>query len=338
MKYKQLTLTKRYHILTLIKEGLKQKDIALEIGVHPSTICRELKKYKSKHKIDYSPEEAHIQTKLNHIQKPKRNAITKQKEKYIRRKLKEDWSPVQLIGKMKSDTQLSISHETIYKFIYRNKANGGKLFKHLRHKNKRYHKRSNTYQKRGIIIDRIPIDKRPKVVDKKSRVGDWEIDTVIGKNHKGVLVTIVDRKSKFVLIKKVQSKHADVVTKATIELLQPLKSLTHTITADNGKEFAYHKQIASALDTDVYFCDPYSSWQRGLNEHTNGLIRQYIPKKSEFDNISKAEIVTIQNKLNHRPRKSLGFKTPFNNICFFYINIVYCIIHIFLKVSHKFRR
>jgi IS30 family transposase len=138
-----------------------------------------------------------------------------------------------------------------------------------------------------------------------------EIDTVIGANHKGVLVTIVDRKSKFVLIKSVPSKHADIVASATIDLLQPVKALTHTITSDNGTEFTYHKQIASALDTGFYFCDPYSSWQRGLNEHTNGLIRQYIPKKSEFNNISQEEIVMIQNKLNHRPRKSLGFKTPY---------------------------
>jgi IS30 family transposase len=311
MKYKQLTLTKRYHISTLIKEGLNQKEIANKIGVHPSTICREFKRFKLSNKKNYHPETLQVEAKIKHIQKPKRFAMTKVIEKYIRKKLKEDWSPEQLIGRMKLDINKTISHETIYQFIYTNKANGGLLYKHLRHKNKKYHKRNNEYQRRGIIKDRISIDKRPVVVDKKNRIGDWEIDTVIGKNHKGAIVTLVDRKSKFVLIKRVASKHADVVTSATIELLQPLKALTLTITADNGKEFAYHKLIASQLDTKVYFCDPYSSWQRGLNEHTNGLIRQYIPKKSEFENISKEEIVTIQNKLNHRPRKSLGFKTPF---------------------------
>ena len=274
MKYKQLTLTKRYHISTLIKEGLNQKDIAKEIGVHPSTICREFKRFKHSNKKDYHPEILQVEAKLKHIQKPKRTAMTKVIEKYIRKKLKEDWSPEQLIGRMKLDIHQTISHETIYKFIYTNKANGGILYKQLRHKNKKYHKRANEYQRRGIIKDRISIDKRAKIVDKKSRIGDWEIDTVIGKNHKGAIVTIVDRKSKFVLIKRIASKHADVVTQATVELLQPLKAFTFTITADNGKEFAYHKLIASALDTKVYFCDPYSSWQRGLNEHTNGLIRQ----------------------------------------------------------------
>lgn len=311
MKYKQLTLTKRYHISTLIKEGYNQKDIANKIGVHPSTICREFKRFRETNKQYYHPETLQIEAKVKHIKKPKRSAMDKECEKYIRNKLKKDWSPEQIVGRMKLDTNNTISHETIYQFIYTNKANGGKLYKHLRHKNKKYHKRSNNYQQRGIIKDRISIDKRPKIVDNKCRIGDWEIDTVIGKDHKGALVTIVDRKSKFTLIKKVASKHADAVTQATVDLLQPVKALTLTITADNGKEFAYHKLIASQLDTSVYFCDPYSSWQRGLNEHTNGLIRQYIPKKSEFDNISKAEIVTIQNLINHRPRKSLGYKTPY---------------------------
>ena len=235
--------------------------------MHPSTICRDFQRFKETKKDNYHPETLQIAAKIKHIQKPKRSAMTKVIEKYIRKKLKEDWSPEQLIGRMKIDINKTISHETIYQFIYTNKANGGILYKHLRHKNKKYHKRANEYQRRGIIKDRISIDKRPVVVNKKIRTGDWEIDTVIGKNHKGALVTLVDRKSKFTLIKKVTSKHADVVTKATIDLLQPLQALTHTITADNGKEFAYHKLIATALATKVYFCDPYSSWQRGLNEH-----------------------------------------------------------------------
>jgi IS30 family transposase len=155
------------------------------------------------------------------------------------------------------------------------------------------------------------IAKRPKIVEKKSRIGDWEIDTIVGKNHKGFLVTVVDRKSKFTLIKNVVSKHAKVVTKALIEIITPLKNITHTITSDNGKEFANHKEVSAALDTDFYFANPYHSWERGLNEHTNGLIRQYLPKKSEFLNVSKDEIIMIQNRLNHRPRKILNYKTPY---------------------------
>ncbi len=308
MKYKQLTLSKRYHISTLIKQGYKQQEIAKEIGVSASTISREIKRNSND---KYDAEQAQIQYHKRVTSKNKRSAITKNIEKYIRAKLKHDWSPEQISGRMKIDIDKTIHHETIYQFIYRNKKSGGRLYKYLRHKNQKYHCRTKSYQERGLIIDRTMIDKRPKIVDKKKRVGDLEIDTVIGKDHKGALVTIVDKSSKFALIKKVDSKQASEVTEALIEMLTPVKPILHTITSDNGKEFAYHKNVSEALNIDFYFANPYHSWERGLNEHTNGLIRQYIPKKTEFENISKEEIVTIQNRLNHRPRKSLGYKTPF---------------------------
>lgn len=148
-------------------------------------------------------------------------------------------------------------------------------------------------------------------METKSRIGDLEVDTVIGKNHIGAFVTVVDRKSKFALIKKVSSKQADVVTKALIEMITPIKRITHTITSDNGKEFAYHQEVSKALDSDFYFARPYRSCDRGLNEHTSGLIRQYLPKKSVFTHVTKEEIIMIQNRLNHRPRKVLRYKTPY---------------------------
>ena len=156
----------------------------------------------------------------------------------------------------------------------------------------------------------MSIDERPEIVTQKTRIGDWEIDTVIGKNHQGALVTIVDRVSKFTLIKKVASKHADVVTEATIALLKPYLDKTWTITADNGKEFAGHEKIAKQLQTAVYFAHPYHSWERGLNENTNGLIRQYFTKGSSFENITDEQVEAVMNRLNHRPRKTLNFKTP----------------------------
>jgi len=310
MKYKQLNLEKRYQISALIKAGLNQKSIALEIGVHPSTISREFKR-NSNLLQGYNAEFAQIQSTKVEREKKKRFSLTKAVEKYIRAKLKQDWSPEQISGRMKLDTGVSVVHETIYRYIYANKKNGGKLYKYLRHKNKKYHCRSNDYMARGTIIDRIMIDKRPKVVEKKNRIGDLEIDTVVGKDHKGFLVTVVDRKSKFTLIKNVPTKEASVVTEALIEMIQPIKAITHTITSDNGKEFAYHKQVSAALDADFYFANPYHSWERGLNEHTNGLIRQYLPKKSKFLNVSKDEINMIQHRLNHRPRKVLNYKTPY---------------------------
>ncbi len=311
MKYKQLTLKERYHISTLLKRGWKQKEIAESIGVHPSTISRELQRNRDTFTKEYSYDFAHSRSQSRQCSKAKYTVITSKIETYIKSKLKEDWSPEQIAGRMKRDKDFTVSHETIYRYIYYNKSRGGRLYKHLRHKNKKYHNRSNSYQRRGTIIDRVSIDKRPKIVEKKNRIGDFEIDTVIGRYHIGALVTVVDRKSKYAIIKNVSSKKAEEVTKALIEMLYPLRKITETITSDNGKEFAYHKLVSEALDTSFYFAHPYSSWERGLNEHTNGLIRQYLPKKTDFTKISKEEITTIQDKLNHRPRKVLNYRTPY---------------------------
>ena len=171
-------------------------------------------------------------------------------------------------------------------------------------------KRSALYRSRWQIKNRISIDFRPAIVEDKSRVGDWEVDTIIGKNHHQAIVTLVDRNSKFTLMRKVEAKQARVVTDAIIHLLKPIQAHTLTITSDNGKEFSYHEEVAKKLDTEFYFANPYQSWQRGLNEHTNGLIREYFPKNMPFNDITDEQIVEVQNKLNRRPRKILGYKTP----------------------------
>jgi len=180
----------------------------------------------------------------------------------------------------------------------------------LRHANKKRKKRYGSYDRRGQIVGRVRIDDRPPVVEAKKRIGDWEIDTVIGKNHKGALVTIVDRKSKFTLIKRVANKRADMVADATIDLLKPFRKKVHTITADNGKEFAQHALIAKDLKSLFFFAHPYHSWERGINENTNGLIRQYIPKAMHFKTLTDDRIQFVMGRLNNRPRKTLGFKTP----------------------------
>jgi IS30 family transposase len=155
------------------------------------------------------------------------------------------------------------------------------------------------------------IEKRPRVVEAKRRIGDWEIDTVIGKGHQGVLVTAVDRHSKFTLIAPAKSRHAEVVSNVLLHLLEPIKPITKTITSDNDKEFAHHETIAEKLEAGFYFANPYHSWERGLNEHTNGLIRQYLPKERAFTSLSHKEVAMVQNRLNHRPRKVLGYRTPY---------------------------
>ncbi|HQS67709.1 MAG TPA: IS30 family transposase [Sulfuricurvum sp.] len=307
--YTQLTEMQRYQISALKKEGLSQQEIARNIEVHPSTISRELRRNKGLR--GYRPKQAQYKAVQRHKEKPKSIRLGSEQIDYIRQKIQEEWSPEQISSTMVEARVDRVSHETIYRYLQIERSEGGMLYTHLRHKNKKYRKRYGSIDRRGQIRNRVSIDERPAIVDQRSRIGDFEIDTVIGKNHKQALVTIVDRYSKLTLIKKVTHKRADLVSSATIELLTPLSHWIHTITADNGKEFASHETIADAIKADVYFAHPYSSWERGTNENTNGLIRQYFPKGSRFEEITDEQIQVVQEKLNRRPRKTLGFKTPY---------------------------
>lgn len=306
--YKQLSQAQRYQIEILKKAGKNQKEIAGLLGVSPSTICREIQRNKGKK--GYRPKQAQIKTDKRRKEAAKTLKMTAELILLIEDRIIMDWSPEQISGSLKDELGILISHERIYQHIGSDKRHGGTLYKHLRQSNKQRKKQYGSKDKRGQIRNRVSIDERPAIVAEKTRLGDWEIDTVIGQNHQGALVTIVDRVSKFTLIKKVESKHAEVVTAATISLLQPYLNKTLTITADNGKEFAGHETIKKQLNADVYFAHPYHSWERGLNENTNGLIRQYFTKGCSFENITDDEVDAVMYKLNHRPRKSLKFKTP----------------------------
>jgi len=307
-KYNQLTEIKRYQIHALLKAQTTQKQIAKLLKVSESTISRELRRNKGLR--GYRPKQANIKAQNRRKEATKAIKMTPELINIIEMYIQQDWSPEQISGWLKKEKAIRISHERIYQHIWFNKANGGELYKHLRQSGKKRKKRLGSTDKRGQIKNRVCIEKRPDIVEEKSRIGDWEIDTVIGKSHQGALVTIVDRKSKFTLIKKVDSKHADVVTAATISLLQPYLEKTFTITADNGKEFSGHEEMAEKLSVDVYFAHPYHSWERGLNENTNGLIRQYFTKGSSFVNITEDQVEDVMNRLNHRPRKTLNYKTP----------------------------
>jgi transposase, IS30 family len=305
--YSQLTQGLRYQIEILKKAGKNQKDIAGLVKVSPSTICRELQRNTGKR--GYRPKQAQRKAETRRKLAVKPLKMTLAVIDLIEAKLSINWSPEQISGWLKAEKGLSISHERTYQHIWADKLNGGSLYKHLRHSGKK-RKQYGSKDKRGQIRNRISIDDRPLIVGEKTRLGDWEIDTVIGKNHQGALVTIVDRVSKLTLIKKVPSKHADIVAEATITLLRPYLDRALTITADNGKEFAGHEKIKVALAAEVYFAHPYSSWERGLNENTNGLIRQYFTKGSSFGNITDKDVDGVMEKLNHRPRKTLNYKTP----------------------------
>lgn len=306
-----LTRAQRYTISVLVQAKQTQSAIAKAIGKSKSVISRELKRNRDPVSGHYTYEIAQEQYEQRQKQKPKKKWFTPEVQRYVDGGLAKDYSPEQIAGRAKLEAVTCVSPERIYQYIWADKKNGGTLFQHLRRKGRKYRKRGALKDKRGIIRNRVCIEERPSIVDEKKRFGDLEIDTVIGKNHKGALLTINDRATGLVWIELLSGKEAKPLTEATIRVLNPIKSLLKTITADNGKEFAEHEAIAKALDVNLYFAHPYHSWERGANENTNGLIRQYIPKGSSFKNIDNKEVKRIQDKLNNRPRKKLGFLSPY---------------------------
>ena len=307
-KYRQLTHEQRYVIYQLKKLGFTQSKIAVTINVSTSTISRELKRNTGKR--GYRPKQAHEKCIERRHNAAKYIHFTEAIEHTICNEIKRYLSPEQIVGAAAENGEAMVSTESIYRFIWADKRQGGDLYRYLRCSNKKKRKRYGSTDKRGQIKNRCFIDERPEVVDQKQRIGDYEIDTMVGKGRKSYLITMVDRKSKYTLIGLTSTKRSDHVKNEIIKQMTPVKHKIHTITADNGKEFALHEQIAKALGSDFYFAHPYSSWERGLNENTNGLIRQFFPKKYDFSTISRKELETVMNLLNHRPRKSLDFKTP----------------------------
>lgn len=305
--YTRLTEDERYQIYEGVIEKRSHRHIAKLINRHHSTVSTEVKRNIGLR--GYRPKQAQEKYQTRHQDRPRHRKLTPQVQSLIKAHIKHEWSPEQIQGRLRSEGLPLVCTTTIYHFIQQDRVAGGDLYKHLRHR-KPYKKRTGSSEARGRIIGRISIDERPTIVNEKIRIGDWEADTVIGKGHKGVLVTLADRVSKKTLIAHVPSKHAGVVTNAIIQLLESEKANLHTITFDNGKEFAYHAQIKEALNTDTYFAHPYHSWERGLNENHNGLIRQYLPKGMPLDKVTAVNISWIQDRLNNRPRKLLGYKTP----------------------------
>ena len=311
MSYTQLTREQRYQISALIKGTHNQSQIALIIGCHKSTISRELRRNSGQH--GYYPGQAHqcSRRRQRNSHGPRIPADT---WRQVERLLGQQWSPEQIYGRLKLERQRTVSPERIYLYIYADKRRGGTLHRHLRSQ-KKQRKRYGGYIRRGQIPNRTGIEQRPAIVASKRRYGDWEADTIIGARHQGAILSVVERKSKLTRLRKLESKSAAEVKDATIELLAPFKGRVHTITVDNGKEFVQHEAIAAALEASIYFSHPYAAWERGLNENTNGLVRQYFPKKSDFRNISHAEVQRVEDLINERPRKTLGYRTS-NEVSF----------------------
>lgn len=305
-----LTQIQRYEIYWKLKEGVSKTRIANDLGVDRSTIYREIKRNRNQKTMAYEPELAHKKYKKRMREKPKHVAFTDEIRNKATEMLMKDLSPEQIKGRCDLLGIPMVSPERLYQFIWNDKRKGGELYKHLRRNGRKYRKRGAAKDSRGIIRDRVSIEQRPAVVDEKKRFGDFEIDLVLGRNHKGALLTANDRVARVSLLAPLNSKSAEEVKDAAIKMLAPFKGLLKTITSDNGKEFAMHKEIAEALGVDYYFAHPYHSWERGANENMNGLIRQYLPKGTSFENLDADYIALIQSKLNNRPRKILGFLTP----------------------------
>lgn len=305
-----LTQEQRYTIERLKQNNFKQIEIAKIIGKSRSVICRELKRNCDKRSGQYRADLAQRKCAERHKQKNKNSFFNQEVEQYVRSLIQEDYSPEQIIGLSKKNGVKCVSHERIYQYVWKEKKEGGMLYKHLRNQGKRYRKRGAKKDKRGMIPNRRDIDLRPKIVEDKSRFGDLEIDLIIGKNHKQAILTINDRATGVLKMGKLKSKNAKEVSEKAYELLREWKPMIKTITADNGKEFAKHEEISQKLNVDFFFAKPYHSWERGANENLNGLVRQYFPKGYDFNLITDQEIKRIENKINNRPRKRFGYLTP----------------------------
>ena len=302
-----LSHEERYQIAMLKQEDLSQKEIADRVGRSPSVICRELKRNRDVNG-NYCGIHAHELATLRKRQPRRPKKIVGAIEKSVKRGLEKQWSPEQIAGQLKKEGEADVSHTTIYNHVRADRAAGGKLYEELRRGGKPYKKPFSG--KRKIIHDQVSIDDRPAVVAEKTRIGDWEADTIVGAGQSGCLLVAVERVSQYVIIVKCEDRSAKAISDAFNKHVVLRRPLIHTITVDNGREFAYHKNWGKRLDADVYFAHPYSPWERGMSEHINGLIRQYLPKKTNFTDVTQADCKKIMDKLNTRPRKRLGYHTP----------------------------
>jgi len=305
-----ITSEQRYTISCLLAQGFSQSKIGKVLGKSKSVICREIHRNKDLRSGDYKPDLAEKKYRMRQAQKKKHIRFTDSVKRDVEALIKEDYSPEQIVGTLAKRGVPCVSSERIYQYIWEDKRQNGLLYTHLRRHGRHYRKRGGSKDSRGIIKDRISIDQRPSIVEKRERFGDLEVDLIIGEHHKQAIVTINDRASGVLKMKKVASKESHIVASAINDLLVGWTPYIHTITSDNGKEFAAHERVASELNVDYYFAHPYHSWERGSNENLNGLIRQYIPKKTDFTNLSDEYIKSIEIKLNNRPRKRYGFETP----------------------------
>lgn len=313
MSYTHLTEVERYQIDDLRREGFSQAAIAKQLNRSTATLSREIRRNQGDR--GWRPRQAQIKSGERLAARGSGNVkrVSAAVWEYAKAHLENDqWSPEQIAGRLELEGLESISHETIYQRVLEDKAAGGLLYMHLRCKKKRKKRYGSARSSRGAIPNRVDIDQRPAIVESRQRVGDWEGDTIIGAHDGGaVIASMVERKSRYTCLAKAKNKTTAAVTQSINQRMLPIAECVLTITLDNGKEFSQHACLSDRLGADVFFAKPYHSWERGLNENTNGLVRQYFPKRIPFDNITEHELQSVARKINNRPRKCLGYKTPF---------------------------
>jgi IS30 family transposase len=305
-----ITQEQRYTISQMLNQGYSKTSISKVLCKDKSVIGREIKRNSDLRSGEYRCDLAQRKYHQRQSYKSVPRTFSKDMQLYVESLIQQDYSPEQIVGISKKEHKACVSHERIYQHIWKDKKQKGELHLHLRHKGRQYRKRGSAKDLRGIIKDRVGIENRPKIVDKRSRFGDIEADLIIGKNHKQAILTLNDRASGVLKMKKIKSKESKVVARAINQLLDGWIPYIHTITSDNGKEFAEHKLVSEELGIDFYFAQPYHSWERGSNENLNGLIRQYFPKKYDFNLIDEQKVREIEKKINSRPRKRFNFDNP----------------------------
>jgi len=306
--YHQLTREQRYQIAALCDAGHSQTEIAHIVGVHKSTICRELSRNQATR--GYLPRHAHLLALARRKGKA-RCALTPRHWKEVHRLLRLDWSPEQIAQRAEMEGAFHVSPEWIYQHLIADRGHGGDLSQSLRCQKLRRKRYGRTHRRRGAIAGRIGIAERPAVVTARRRLGDWEGDTLAGHRWRTGILTLVERKSRFTCLARLRNKSAPETADAVARRLRPLRDVVRTITVDNGQEFSHHQTITARLNTSVYFTDPHAPWQRGSVENTNGLLRQYFPRSLDFSTLTTPQLRKAEDRLNHRPRKCLGFRTPF---------------------------
>lgn len=309
MNYTHLTKEERYQIRAMMIAGYSLRQIAQSLERAASSISREMQRNRGQR--GYRPRQAHEVARTRARVCRRRHRITLEQWRLVERLIRLDWSPEEIAERTRLESTVQISPEWIYQYIYADKALGGDLHAHLRCQRKRRKRYGSGRQRRGQIINRVGIEERPSAAENRTENGHWEVDTIIGKGRCGACLTAVDRRSRFTRIAKLNRRTARATAKQLHNRLVPLIAAVKTITGDNGKEFADHRRIRNQLDCTFYFADPYASWQRGTNENTNGLIRQYLPKQRNLQSLTGPEVRKIENRLNYRPRKCLGYLTPY---------------------------